>query len=133
MEVTIGEMLTAADKVKKVLHRDDFPGRISTKLSRLVRLLDPELMDVQEAERKIQDKHIKRDENGNAVLAKDEEGNVIPGQYVLEDPEAYVKEMQELLDSKVEIPFIPFVDSDFEHIRISPEIIIGLGPFVQEG
>lgn len=133
VEITNGELISVAYALKDLLGRADIPGRLSAKVARLARLVQPEIMGLNEIEDGVKARHAKKDENGRPIEAQDEHGNPLPGQYVLETPDEYWKEMQELMDSKLELLFTPFVDSDFDSVRLMPQTLVQLGPLVQEG
>jgi len=83
----------------------DINASVAFRLTRVIKELSSIVDDKVKMEQKILDKWIDKDENGNPVQAKDENGNVIPDVVNLKDPESFTKEMNSLMETENEIPF----------------------------
>jgi hypothetical protein len=83
----------------------DINASVAFRLARIIKELSSIVDDKVKMEQKILDKWIYKDENGNHVQAKDENGNVIPDVVNLKDPESFTKEMNSLMETENEIPF----------------------------
>ncbi len=56
-------------------------------------------------EKKIFDKYVAKDENGNPIPAKNEIGEVIEGAVNITEPELFTKEMSELMNVEVDLNY----------------------------
>lgn len=76
----------------------DINASAAYKLSKILK----EIMDLYDCkmnmERKIVDKWCEKDENGNPVVVKDENGNVIDGAVKIRDMESFTKDMMDLME-----------------------------------
>jgi predicted mannosyl-3-phosphoglycerate phosphatase (HAD superfamily) len=71
-------------------------------------------------EKRILDKWTIKGEDGNPSPALDESGSVIPGAVNIKDPEAFTKEMSDLLDTNNEIQYekIKFEDLGLKTAKV---------------
>lgn len=98
----------------------DINASAAFRLTRIIKHLSSIVEDKLKLERKIYDKWIQRDENGNPVIPKDEEGNPIQGSVSIADMNAFTKEMTEFLEIENEIPFekLNFEDLNLQTAKI---------------
>jgi hypothetical protein len=98
----------------------DINATSAFKLTRIIKHISSIVEDKLKSEKKIYDKWILRDEDGNPVIPKDEEGNLIPGSVSISDINEFTKEMNELLEVENDIPFekINFEDLDLKTAKI---------------
>ena len=98
----------------------DINASAAFRLTRIIKHLSSIVEDKLKLERKIYDKWIQRDENGNPVIPKDEEGNPIQGSFSIADMNAFTKEMTEFLEIENEIPFekLNFEDLNLQTAKI---------------
>jgi hypothetical protein len=98
----------------------DINATSAFKLTRIIKHISSIVEDKLKSEKKIYDKWILRDEDGNPVMPKDEEGNLIPGSVSISDINEFTKEMNELLEVENDIPFekINFEDLDLKTAKI---------------
>jgi hypothetical protein len=98
----------------------DINASVAFRLNRIIKELSSIIDDKVKIEKKILDKWIDKDENGNPVQAKDENGNIIPDVVNLKDPESFTKEMNSLMETENEIPFdkINFDDLQLKTAKI---------------
>lgn len=80
------------------------PIQEATIIAKAVRKISQRLEEVNQKKHLLADKYVVKDEKGQPVLAKDEQGNPIPNRYTLSDPQGYHAEMNVLLEQTVEIP-----------------------------
>jgi hypothetical protein len=75
------------------------------RLTRIIKEVSSIVEDKLKMEKKILDKWVDKDENGNPKPAIDGNGNVIEGAVNILDVEAFTQEMQSLMDLENEIPY----------------------------
>jgi hypothetical protein len=83
----------------------DINASVAFRLAKIIKELLSIVDDKVKMEQKILDKWIDKDEHGNPIQTKDENGNVIPDVVNLKDPESFTKEMNSLMQTENEIPF----------------------------
>jgi hypothetical protein len=89
-------------------------------LTRIIKYLSSIVEDKLKSEKKIYDKWIQRDEEGNPVIPMDEEGNPIQGSVSISDMTAFTKEMTEFLEIESDVPFekLNFEDLNLQTAKI---------------
>ena len=83
----------------------DIDASAAFKLTRIIKFISPIVEDKLSLEKKIYNKWIQIDENGNPISAKDENGQDIPDTVLLKDIDKFSKEMSDLYEVENEIPF----------------------------
>jgi hypothetical protein len=83
----------------------DIDASAAFKLTRIIKFISPIVEDKLSTEKKIYNKWIQIDENGNPISAKDENGDEIPDTVLLKDVDKFSKEMSDLYEIENEIPF----------------------------
>lgn len=83
----------------------DINAKIAFKLTRIIKELSSIVEDKVKMEKKILDKWVEKDENGEVVIPKNEDGTPIEGSVNITNVESFSKEMKELMDIENEIPF----------------------------
>ena len=83
----------------------DINASAAFRLTRIIKYLSSIVEDKLKSEKKIYDKWIQRDEEGNPVIPMDEEGNPIQGSVSISDMTAFTKEMTEFLEIESDVPF----------------------------
>ena len=83
----------------------DINATSAFKLNRILKELSSIIEDKTKSEKKIFDKYIVKDENGNVVMSKDENGNDVPDTYLISEVDSFSKEMNELMDIENELNF----------------------------
>ena len=86
------------------------------KLVKLVKQLDEIVKAKTKGEVAVVQKYAKKDDSGNIVLGKDEEGNEVPNTYEITDVDAFNKEMTELMNYENEVDYEPI---KFEDLGLS--------------
>lgn len=94
---------------------------IAFRLTRIIKELYSIIEDKSKMEQRIIDKWVERDENGDPVPGKDKDGNILPDSVNLKDPQAYIQEMNTLMETENEIPFdkINFEDLNLKTAKVS--------------
>ena len=83
----------------------DIDASAAFKLTRIIKFISPIVEDKLSLEKKIYDKWIQKDDDGNPISAKDENGQDIPDTVLLKDIDKFSKEMSDLYEVENEIPF----------------------------
>lgn len=83
----------------------DIDASAAFKLTRIIKFISPIVEDKLSTEKKIYNKWIQIDEDGNPISAKDENGQDIPDTVLLKDVDKFSKEMSDLYEVENEIPF----------------------------
>ena len=98
----------------------DVPSRIAFQLMRIIKEISSLVEDKLKLEKKILDKYISKDENGNPLPAIDDNGNIIPNAAKINDLSKFNSEMEELNSIETELPFnkINFDDLGLTTIKV---------------
>jgi hypothetical protein len=98
----------------------DINASAAFRLTRIIKYLSSIVEDKLKSEKRIYDKWIQRDEEGNPVIPKDEEGNPIQGSVSISDMTAFTKEMTEFLEIESDVPFekLNFEDLNLQTAKI---------------
>jgi hypothetical protein len=104
----------------------DISAKCAFKILRIIKHISSIVEDRVKMEKKIFEKWIQRDENGNPVLAKDDSGEFIPDAVMITNVDEFSKEMSDLLNIENEIPFdkIDFEELGLDTIKIKDLIKI---------
>lgn len=104
------------------------PIKISYKLSKLARAIEQEKTFYQSKVQEIIEEYGERDENGELKLTDDKTAFVIKEDKVLECQQ----KMNELLELEIDIEEIKFSIDDLEDLKLSPQEMDALIPFIIE-
>lgn len=104
----------------------DVPSRIAFQLMRIIKEISSLVEDKLKLEKKILDKYISKDENGNPLPAVDDDGNIIPNAAKINDLSKFNSEMEELNSIETDLPFnkINFDDLGLTTIKVKDLIRI---------
>ena len=96
------------------------PLKIAFQLVRIIKEISSLVEDKLKIEKKILDKYIEKDTNGNPLPALDDNGNVIPNAAKVKDIDNFNLEMEELNSIETELPFdkIKIEDLNLDTIRV---------------
>ena len=83
----------------------DINASVAFRLSRIIREISSIVDDKVKMEKKIFDKWVDRDEDGNPIPAKDAEGNLVDGAVNITNIDEFTREMSMLMDVVNEIPY----------------------------
>jgi hypothetical protein len=108
------------------LLEQDINAGVAFKLLRIVKHMSSIIEDKTSAEKKIIDKWSQKDERGQYIKAKDENGNVIEDAILLTDLDGFSKDMSDLLNVENEIPYekIMFDDLNLQKVKLKDLIKI---------
>lgn len=129
MQIKLSEVLKALDSLKKI-NEEKFPLKTSYKLSKLSSLLEEEARLYEETARKALLKYVKKDEDGNPMSEKVEQGEKFD--ISLEDQQKCMIEIEELGNNLIELPNYTFSFEDFGGLEMSINELSGLIPFIKE-
>lgn len=87
------------------LIEQDINATPAFKLTRLLKEISSIYEDKAKTEKKIYDKYLVKDENGQLVSAKDDDGNDVPGTYIVSDANLFSQEMKELMEIENELNY----------------------------
>lgn len=98
----------------------DIKASTAFRLCRIIKELSSIVEDKLKMEKRILDKWIEKDENGNPKPGLDNDGNIIPGAVSLTNPESFTLEMRGLMSVENEIPFdkINFEDLELQTVKV---------------
>lgn len=104
----------------------DINASAAFKLSRIIKEISSIAEDKKTTENKIIDKWAERDDNGEVKNPLDDKGNPIKDSILIKDPEAFNKEMEELLSVENHLQYdkIKFEDLGLEVVKIKDLMII---------
>jgi hypothetical protein len=103
-----------------VLLELNLPAKIAFHLMRIVKELSSLVDDKIKLEKKILDRYMEKDENGNPIPATDEQGNVIPNAAKINNIQKFNSELEDLNAVETEIPFekINFEDLQLQTVKV---------------
>lgn len=85
----------------------DINAKLAFRLMRIIKEISSLVDDKIKLEKKIFDKYVEKDEEGNPVMAKDEAGNIINGAVKIKNMEAFNQEMMDLQSIENKIDYEP--------------------------
>ena len=129
MQLTVNEVIAAVGSYNKI-NKEKFNLKTSYKLARLFDTLQKESERYETLTRDAIIKYSKKDENGEPMINKGEQGESVEIEPV--NQIKLVQEMEELNNSEIEIDDCYFTFDDFGDLSISIDEIKGLLPFIQE-
>jgi len=110
------ETLTVLNKLMDM----DINAKLAFRLMKIMKEISSLVDDKLKLEKKILDKNLERDENGDPVLATDDSGDIIPGAVKVKDSESFNRAMFELMNIEIEVGYekIDFDDLNLETIKV---------------
>jgi len=119
MKIKLSEILNSKDSIGKLLERE-LPIRISFRLTKLIKELDPELQIIEKHRIKLVEKYGKKnEENGNTEVSGDSVAD-------------FSKEFNTLLEEELDIDYEPIPISSLENISLSPFDVLRLEKFINQ-
>ena len=128
MKLTVNEVIAAVGSYNKI-NKEKFNLKTSYKLARLFDTLQKESERYETLTRDAIIKYSKKDENGEPIINKGEQGESVEIEPV--NQIKLVQEMEELNNSEIEIDDCYFTFDDFGDLSISIDELKGLLPFIQ--
>lgn len=104
----------------------DINAKVAFKLMRIIKEISSIIEDKLKLEKKIFDKYIETDLNGNPVPVLDDDGNTVEGAVKISDMVSFESEMSELMNIENEIDFdeIDFDEMSLKTVKIKDLIKI---------
>jgi hypothetical protein len=98
----------------------DINAGIAFKLTRIIKEISSIVDDKLKMEKKILDKWVEKDDSGNPVVPKDNDGKVIEGAVNITNVEEFTKEMNALMSVETDLPFekVKFEDMGLTTVKI---------------
>ena len=98
----------------------DINASVAFRLMRIIKELSSIVDDKLKMEKKILEKWVQRDEAGNPVPAKDDNGNFVDGAVSIMNVDEFTNEMSQLMDVENEIPYerINFEDLNLQTAKV---------------
>jgi hypothetical protein len=98
----------------------DINAKLAFRLMRIIKEISSLVEDKLKLEKKIFERWVEKDADGNAVQATDESGNIIPGAVKIKDMEAFNQEMYDLMTIENEVGYeqVDFDDLNLETAKI---------------
>ena len=102
------------------LMEKDIAASVAFRLTRMIKELSSIIDDKLEMEKKILDKYVEKDEDGNPVVPVNENGEKIEGSVRLKDSESFNKEMKSLMEVENTLNFdkINFEDLRLDTVKV---------------
>ena len=110
------ETMESLDKLTDL----DINAAIAFKLTRIIKEISSIVEDKVKMERRILDKYSEKDEEGNVINPKDEQGNPIQGAVNITDMDNFSSEMKDLMEIESEIGYerINFEDLNLKTAKV---------------
>jgi hypothetical protein len=104
----------------------DINAKLAFRLMRIIKEVSSLVEDKLKLEKKIFDKYLEKDEEGNPIQAQDENGNLIPGAVRISNVESFNKEMFDLMsiENTIEYEKVNFDDLNLDTAKIKDLIKI---------
>lgn len=98
----------------------DINASVAFRLMRIIKEISSIVDDKMKMEKRILEKWVERDANGNPVAAKDEHGNTVEGAVNITNIEEFTNEMSQLMDVENEVPYdkIKFEDLNLQTAKV---------------
>ncbi len=98
----------------------DINAKVAFRLTRIIKELSSIVDDKMKMEKKILDKWVEKDENGQVIVPKKEDGTPIDGSVNITNVDEFSKEMRELMEVETTINFekIDFDDLGLNTVKV---------------
>lgn len=98
----------------------DINATVAFRLTRIIKELSSIVDDKLKMEKRILEKYVEKDENGNPVVVRDDKGDVVDGAVNITNVDAFSQEMQGLMDLENEIPYdkVKFEDLNLQTAKV---------------
>ena len=98
----------------------DINAAVAFRLTRIIKEISSIVEDKLKMEKRILDKWVEKDVNGNPSPVLDESGNTIEGAVNISNVESFTHEMSQLMDLELEIPYekIKFEDLNLQTAKV---------------
>lgn len=98
----------------------DINASVAFKLTRIIKELSSIVDDKLKMEKRILDKYVQKDENGNPIVPNGDDGKPVEGAVSIGNVEEFTKEMANLMEVQNEIPYekIAFEDLSLQTAKV---------------
>jgi hypothetical protein len=134
MELT-NQQAQDALAVLRNMGQQKYPAKFAWKLQTARRHLEPFQEALIEAIQGIQQKYAERDDDGNIVPGKNEQGEPLPGTIVIppKDLAAANQELEELLAETITVENVKLRIFDFpDSVEVTPDMLSALAPIMTD-
>ena len=111
-KITLAELINMKPAIQKLVVKE-LPAKLSYRLAKLVRLLEPEYVSYEETRRKLVEKYGDKTEDGNITVPQDK-------------LEVFMNELNGVLKEEVEFSYIPFSIDEIEKVELSVQDIVSI-------
>jgi hypothetical protein len=122
MSINVRNSQLTQETIESINHLigEDINATVAFKLMRIIKELSSIVEDKNKLEKKILDKWVKRDDEENPIVGKDQDGKEIEGSVELKDPKSFTEEMEKLSLIENEIGFdkIKFEDLNLKTAKV---------------
>lgn len=126
MTITLQNILEAQGTMQN-LSTKVLRGRTAYQVARLLKRLDAELSTYNDTRIKLIEQYAKKKEDGSYELNEQNEYQFTP-----ENMQAYMNEINNLLQEKIEIDANPLKLDDLLDLEFTPTEMVALEPFIEE-
>ena len=125
IQVKINDLLNSVETLQK-LSKKDFKAKLAWQVARLLKSVESEIQSFNETRMNLINKYGEKGEDGQLIT--DEAGNCKIAPEVIE---TFTNELNDLLDSEVEINANKLDFAKMEDLDFTPSDMIALQPFVE--
>lgn len=126
MTITLQNILESQETMQN-LSTKTLRGRTAYQVARLLKRLEAELATYNDTRLKLVEQYAKKKEDGSFELNEKNEY-----QFTQENMQAYINEMNNLLQEKIEIDANPLKLDDLLDLEFTPAEMVTLEPFIEE-
>ena len=123
--VKISDLLNSAETLQK-LSQKDFKAKLAWSIARLLKSAESEIQSFNETRMNLIKKYGEKDENGELITDENSNCKIVP-----ELIETFSKELNELMDSEVEINGNKLKMELLEEVEFTPAEMVILEPFIE--
>ena len=125
--IKIGSLI-AAKPVLQELANTKMTAKQSFQVLRILKIIDVEYANIEQAQKKLFENHAQRDENGNLVLNEDGTGYIVPN----ENRMAFMKEMDEFTSGEINLECEQFAMELLDNMILTPNQLMAIESFIKE-
>lgn len=123
--ITINDLLNSVETLQKIAQKD-FKAKLAWSIARLLKSAETEIQAFNETRMNLIKKYGEKDENGELIT--DEKGNC---KIMTENVNAFTEELNELINTEVEINANKIDFNLLENIDFTPSDMTALEPFIE--
>lgn len=123
--ITINDLLNSVETLQKIAQKD-FKAKLAWSIARLLKSAETEIQSFNETRMNLIKKYGEKDENGELIT--DEKNNC---KIKTEDVDTFTEELNELINTEVEINANKIDFNLLENIDFTPSDMTALEPFIE--